>query len=438
MQNRSSALRFLLDNLGWLAGSLLLSIIVWYVAWSAQNPVEQRRLPSSVDIQVLTNDDLLVVGTPPAKAEVTIRAPHSVWEVLEPQDVSIVADLTKKQPGTYTIPLTATLSDARRGAVVDIQPSQITVQIARRSEQLVSINIIKTSEPPPGFTANITPSEPNAKIVGPDADVKRVAAVAARIGLQDQRSGFSRVVPLTALDSGNQEVANVKVTPAEVTLNVEVQPKSGVTELSILPKLVGDLPQGYIRRNYSWDPKTVAVRGDQFSIDGMGGIVYTDPIDLTGQTATLTQHVKLALPSGVTVIDPVEVTVTVNIEPLVGSREFDNIRVQPQGLDPADFSITVQPDHVSVIVSGPEAALEALTESDISVTAPLSGLSAGKSSVTLLASITKPGFTSQDVVIPNAKAEVTIVALHPTPTPTAGPTRTLEPTATPVGLTPTP
>jgi YbbR domain-containing protein len=439
MQNRSSALRFFLDNLGWLAGSLLLAVIVWYVAWSAQNPVEQRRLPSSVPIQVLTNDDMLVVGTPPATAEVTIRAPHSVWDVLEAQDVSVVADLTKKQPGTYTVPLTATLSDARRGAVVDIQPSQITVQIARRSEQLVSITIVRTSEPPPGFTATITPAEPNAKIVGPETDVKRVATVAARISLQDQRSGFSRVVPLTALDAANQEVSNVKITPAEVTLNVEIQPKSGVTELSIVPKLVGELPQGYIRRNYSWDPKTVAVRGDQFSIDSMSGIVYTDPIDLTGQTTTFTQHVKLALPAGVTVIDPVEVTVTVNIEPLVGSREFDNIPVQPQGLDPADFAITVQPDHVSVIVSGPQAALEALAESDINVIAPLAGLSAGKTSVNLQASITKPGFTNQDIVIPNAKAEVTIVALHPTATPTAGPTRTPEPTVTPtVEPSPTP
>src|SRR5262249_77094 len=140
---------------------------------------------------------------------------------------------------------------------------------------------------------------------------------------------------------------------------------------------------------------------------------------------------KLALPVGVTLIDPVEVTVTVNIEPLVGSREFDNVPVQPQGLDPADWTITVQPDHVSVIVNGPATPLEALTDSDISVIAPLGGLSAGKSTVTLQASITKPGFSSQDVVLPNPKAEVTIVSLHPTATPTAGPTRTPEPTLTP-------
>jgi YbbR domain-containing protein len=148
--------------------------------------------------------------------------------------------------------------------------------------------------------------------------------------------------------------------------------------------------------------------------------------------------VKLNLPTGVTLTDPVEVMVTVDVEPLVGSKEFDNILVQPQGLDPTDYAITIQPDHVSVIVSGPQASLDLLTESDISVIAPLAGLSAGKSSVTLQAAISKPGFTSQDIVIPTAKAEVTIVALHPTVTPTLGPTRavTTTPTTTEQSATP--
>src|SRR5260221_5976232 len=108
----------------------------------------------------------------------------------------------------------------------------------------------------------------------------------------------------------------------------------------------------------------------------MNGIVYTDPNDLTGQTKTFTQTVKLTLPPGVTLTDPVEVTVTVDVEPLVGSREFNDILVQPQGLDPTDYAITLQPDHVNVIVNGPQASLDALSDTDITVIAPLSGLSA--------------------------------------------------------------
>jgi YbbR domain-containing protein len=423
MKERSPTLRFILDNLGWMLGSLALAVVVWYAASSAQNPVEQRRMTDRLPIQVLMDDGLLVVNTPATSAQVTVRAPQSVWDVLEAEDVSVVADLNKRPPGTYTIPLTATLSNARHGTVTDIQPSQITVELARRSEQLVNITVMQLAAPPPGFTASTTISDATAKIVGPEDSVKQVAAVQASVDVQDQRVSFSRVVTLSAMDANNKPILGLQITPAEVTVSVDVQPRPDVTELSVVPKLMGDLPAGYFRRNYSWDPKTVVVRGDRTIVDAMNGIVSTDPIDLTGKTASFTQKVNLSLPTGVTLPDTVEINVSIEIAPVIGSRQFDSIPVQTQGLDPADYTITVQPERVSVIVSGPQSVLDALDASEISVIAPLGGLSAGKASVTLQASVTVPGINAQDIVIPNAKADVTIVALHPTVTPTLGPTR---------------
>ncbi|MEP7289462.1 MAG: CdaR family protein [Chloroflexota bacterium] len=425
-QNRSPFITFLRENLGWMLGSLLLAVIVWYIASSAQNPVEQRRMPARLPIQVLTDTGLLVVNSNTlTTAQVTIRAPRSVWDVLEADDVSVVADLTKHQPGKYTIPLTATLSSARHGSIIDIQPSQITVEVARRGERLVTISAVQTADPPPGFTATSTLSESSARIVGSDADVNSVDKVLARINLQDQRVGFSRAVPLVAVDKDNKEVPNIVLTPSQVTVTVDIQTKPGDTELAVQPQLIGNLPDGYRRSNYSWEPQRVLVRGDRATIDAMNGIVVTNPIDMSGKTTTFTQRIKLELPSGVTLTDAAtEITVTVEIEPVPGSREFDNIKVQPQGLDPADYAITVQPTTVNVIINGPQLVLDALTASDITVTAPLSGLSAGKFPITLQASVTKPGISSKDIIIPNAKVEVTIVALNPTITPTVGPTRT--------------
>src|SRR5438128_11927226 len=141
VQNRPATLRFVLDNLGWMLGSLALAVLVWYAAVSAQNPVEQRRFPSRVPIQILKDEGLLVANTPPEVALVTVRAPRSVWEVLEPEDISVVADLTKLSPGVHTVELRGFLSPARQGVVTDMQPSQITVELARRSDKLVNIEV---------------------------------------------------------------------------------------------------------------------------------------------------------------------------------------------------------------------------------------------------------------------------------------------------------
>ncbi|HVO41546.1 MAG TPA: CdaR family protein, partial [Aggregatilineales bacterium] len=103
------------------------------------------------------------------------------------------------------------------------------------------------------------------------------------------------------------------------------------------------------------------------------------------------------------------------------SREFQNVPVQKRGLDPADFTITVQPDHVTMIVSGPQPVLDKLTADDITVIAPLDGLSAGKYQISLQGSVTQPGLS---VSLPLSKVDVTITAINPTITPTSSPTPT--------------
>ncbi len=432
MQERSPVVRFLADNLLWMLGSIALATVVWYVAWSGQNPVQEKNFPDRIPVQFQTDQDLIVVSPESATALVTIRAPQSVWNVLEPEDIGVMADLTNMQPGSHTVALKGMLSEARHGSVVDIQPSQITVEIARRAEQLVNVNVIKITEPPPGFMASFTASDATTKVVGPEDVVKTVVAAQARIDLQDQQNSFSHLVKLIAVDADGNTVNNVQLTPAEITLNVNIQPRPDVTELSVVPQLTGDLPTGYYRRSYSWDPKTVAVRGDRATVDALNGVVNTEPIDLTGKTSSFSQLAKLALPTGVTLPDPVEITVNVDIEPILGSREFPAVPVQPQGLDLTDYSITLHPDHVSVIVNGPESILDTLSDTDITIIAPLNGLPAGTSTVTLQGSIAKPGFSSQDIVIPNAQAQVTIVALKPTPTLTPGPTLPVIPTSIPL------
>ncbi|HLY28321.1 MAG TPA: hypothetical protein VKQ72_18380, partial [Aggregatilineales bacterium] len=202
MQERSPVLRFILDNLGWMLGSIALATVVWYVAWSGENPVEQRRFADRIPVQIQVDDGMIVVSPDPTTSVVTIRAPLSVWDVLQPDDISVVVDLTKKQPGTYTgVALVGMLSNARRGSVVDIQPSQLTIQIARRTEQLVNVNVIKLTEPPPGFMASFTASDATTKVIGPEEAVRTVVAAQARIDLQDQQSAFSRLIKLIPVDA---------------------------------------------------------------------------------------------------------------------------------------------------------------------------------------------------------------------------------------------
>src|SRR5262245_49018427 len=116
-QNRPATLRFILHNLAWMVGSLALAILVWYAAVSAQNPVEQRRFPGRVPIKVLTDEGMLVVSDAPQTALVTIRAPRTVWDVLEASEIEVEADLGKLEAGRHTVQTRGYLLDGRQGVV---------------------------------------------------------------------------------------------------------------------------------------------------------------------------------------------------------------------------------------------------------------------------------------------------------------------------------
>lgn len=421
--------RFVLDNLAWMLASLALASIIWYAAVSAQNPVEQRRFSQRITVDIRTDSNMLIVNPQPLTALVTIRALRSAWNEITPENISVVADLSGLGAGVYNVELVGTLSGVRGGAVVSVEPHTVNLELQRRDEKRVNVQVQFGQEPPVGYTASAAPGEPTVLVSGPASAVERVAAAVARIDLGERRTGFSQKVALAAVDSSGEAVGGVTLTPAEMPIDVIIQQRPDVSELNVEPRIVGEAPSGYVRGNYNWEPKRIIVRGDLDAIAAMNGSAPTEPIDLTGRTETFTETVHLDLPEGVTLPDPTDITITVEIEPVVVTREFANVAVQSQGLDPADFRIFIQPERVNVLVRGPQAIVDGLAAEDVSVFAPLNGLAPGTHTVTLTASVADADIRAENVTIPNDQATVVIEPLRPTPTP--GGTQVRTPTRTP-------
>lgn len=421
-------------NLLWLLGSFALAIFVWYAAVNQQNPIIQQRYTSRIAVKVLKDDSLLVTDSP-APVQVVIRAPRSIWDALDANDIAVTADLRGKGPGTYTVQLDAALAPNRYGAISEVQPASASVTLVKRSEAAFTVTLVALRPPPVGFeVGSSTFNEGTAKVTGSEDAVRRVASVVARIDLSDQTRTIARTIPLLAIDTDGRVVTDVTVVPAQVDAQINIQPRPGVTVLKVVPNLLTNtLPLGYLVSNYSVEPAVVAVRGDRTVIESLNGTIQTDPINLANKVGPFTQTLRLALPDGVTLTDPINVVVSVDIEAVNITREFAAIPVITQGMDPADFNITIQPQVVTVIVKGPQQAVNSLQANEITVFAPLANLSSGTFTVTLQASVAHAGLTAANVSIPNPEARVVIVALRPTPTftPTRPPTTTptMAPTA---------
>jgi len=420
MEKQRSGLRFLLDNLGWLVGAIGLATLAWYAATSAADPVDQRRLPYAIPIEYRLPEGLIIANKPPTTGQVVVRGLQSAFQSIDARNVRIVADLTNYAPSEtpYTIDLVGSLTDVRGATVTAVQPARVTVQLARRAELLKAVTVRFKEEPPIGYTASALPDPTEVLVSGPAEAIARVEGVEARVNLRNRREAFTLPVPLIAVDANGKPIPEVTLTPAEVLLSVDVQQRSDVTEVAVEPRLIGSIPTGYLRVSQVWEPRRIFVRGEQSAIDRLNGILYTEPINLTGKTDTFTQIVRLSLPAGITLPDPQDITVTIEIEPIPGSREFTGILIQPQGLDPADYQITIRPERVNVIVRGPQVVVDGLTADDVKVFAPVAGLAAGTHRIRLQATVADAEITPENVVITTGEAEVVIVARNPTPTPT--------------------
>ncbi len=421
----------LIENALWLVGSFILAVFVWYAAQNQNNPVQEKIFSGRVSVRIL-KDDTLLVSDVPNPVQVVIRAPRSVQDTLDTSEIIVTADLRTRPAGRYTVPLTGVLGTNRIGVVSEILPAEISVELVKKSEAAFNIALSPVRAPPVGFEVSNTQfSEATARVSGSEDAVKRVVSVIARADLVDQTKTITRTITLVAIDSERRTVNEVTITPAQVEAAINIQPRPGVTVLKVTPKLLTNtLPIGYVVNNYTAEPAVVAVRGDRSVIEGLNGTIETDAINLQNKVGSFTQTVRLALPDGVNLTDPVNVVVSVGIEAINVTREFTSVPVQPQGLDPADFQITIQPTTVNVIVKGPLQAVNTLEIKEITVIAPLAGLSAGTSTVTLQASVAHAGLTNSSLSIPNPDVRVTILALRPTPTGTATRPPTVTPTVT--------
>ena len=425
-----------LNNLTWVAVSLLLAMTIWVAANMQGNPVEQNEVRSVAVSISLPNGFVLTSQPDQTTVTAVVRAARSEWALLGSSDILVTADVTNiHDPGTYRVTLNANVAPPLHGSVVALRPSTITLSLDREVEKRLPIKIVVTNDPPLGYTypATLTCDDTEVVVRGSAERVDTVVQVEARINLADDLNPTTKVVSLTPVQDDGLRARDIKLTPATVNCPVDIQVREDVTPVEVVPDRGGSYPPpGYTFEGYKdIQPSTVGMTGDKTAIEAMNRVVKTAPIDLTNRTETFTTEVELSLPADVTLVTETQtVRVTVIISPVLINREFQEIPVEITGLDRTQYRAAGIASTVTVNVAGPQAKLLALNPEDLRVVANLSGMPAGNHQIRPQASILGQADTGLTItsILPE-QLSVTIEALNPTATP--NPTATLAPDSTP-------
>ncbi|MEZ4671492.1 MAG: CdaR family protein [Anaerolineae bacterium] len=414
--------RAFLDNLLWFAGSMFMAFLVWMFANFQSDPVQQRRF-ADIPIRLVSSEHMLVISPAVSlrRASVVIRAPSSILDLISSGEITVEGDLEGLTSGEHIIELQAELP-RQQTVVADISPRLLRVSLEEASSKQVPLRAVVTGEPPAGYARETPTFDLNLNQIlvnGPASRVQDVVAAQGELDLSEQRNPLETDLRLMAVDANGEVVNDVTLDPAVVHTRVEIRRRDDVREVSVRPNLEGTPPDGYVLNTISYEPQVVLVSGTPSQLQLLPETLSTQPINLTDRKNSFDVSVAVVLPDAdLLLLSEQNISVSVEINPVTISRQFDEIPIEVLGLT-ANATAELSPSTVSVLVSGPQAELDTLKARDVRVALDLNGLLAGNYTLTPSVSLGQGQITVDSVSLLPAEVDVQIID---DTAPTSGPT----------------
>lgn len=430
-------LRWLVTNLSTLLLAFALAIVVWVSAVLSADPNETRLLSRLVPIEVIgQNPGLQLMDDPDLSVAVTLKAPLSVWTVLEsdPSLVQASVDLTGLGAGEHIVPIQVQINQ-NLVRLVEKHPPEITIRLETLVSQIYPVVLVVRGNPPDGYQLETPTVEPaDVTISGPASIVARISEVRVVIDISGANDTVTRIVTPVPVDASGKAISGLAISPDTITITQPISLLGGFRYVIVKTITIGQVANGYRLTNIYVTPVGVVVfSSDQALVDALPGYVETKPIDLTGSNDDFEVLAELNLPEGISVVGDSRVLVQVSIAAIESSLAV-SLPVEIVGLTPG-LQASVAPTTVDVILAGPVPELDELEPKDIRVKVDLAGYGVGTYQIIPIVDFL-PDKIYKVSILP-ATVEVTItLAPSPTPTPTPLVTPTASPTPTPT-VTPT-
>ncbi len=397
-------MRGLISQFSSFSIALIFAVILWAIATSEAYPSREAFFPEPLPVEIANQPDGVIVFQKSAEtARVKVRAPLALWEQLRAQSFRVVVDLTGATAGIFQTEPRAQAFDPRV-TVTAVEPPMVSLRLDRLVTRELPVEPELTDAPPVGYVNKPPQANPaRVRVSGPAALVDQVAQVDADVSLRGSKATVERVAPVVTRDARGNVVAGVTVTPAEVSITVQIEPRVGYKDVSVKTMLKGVVAAGYWISNIVTAPSTATVAGSAEALSKLPGFVETLPIDVNAATGDVVKTVPLQLPEGVSMLDNDGVTVQISVTPILGGQTIRRA-VTAQGLR-RGLGATISPDTVEVILSGPLPALTGLTAQDVQVMIDAAGLAPGaytlKPRVIIVPAALKVQNLSPDTVLVN-------------------------------------
>jgi YbbR domain-containing protein len=378
-------IRWLSLNYRTFLWAFALALAVWIVAVTGADPDETRELPYSIPVEIIGQDPGLVISNDiPQEVELTMRAPRSVWSLIlaDPSLVNAIIDLSGMSSGEHTLEVQVQVN-ARPVQILSASPRNVTVELEPLATQTLNVDVSLSGEAAIGYQIGDAVIEPVKVVVaGAQSQVQKVKRARVSINLDGLRESIDKALTVEVLDENGQVVDGITVSPESIQVSLPVSQQGGYRDVAVKVITSGRVASGYRLTDISVFPPVVTVFATNPDlVSNLPGVVETQILELQNAQDDINTRIALNLPEGVSVVGEQTVLIQAGVSAIESSVTLAGERVEVSGLS-ADYTATVSPLTVDVIVSGPLPILDTLTRQDVRVTVDLTGLEPGTHQVT--------------------------------------------------------
>ncbi|MBL8077548.1 MAG: hypothetical protein JNM55_06275 [Anaerolineales bacterium] len=415
-------LRWISLNYRTFLWAFALAISVWIAAVTGADPDETRLLPDPVAVEIVGQDPTLVINSAiPKEVEISLRAPVSVWRVLDadPSLVRVILDLSGLSAGEHTSELQIQV-DARPVQILSASPKSVTFSLEPLATQTLPVDATLSGEAAIGYQTGEVEIDPvNVVVAGAQSQVEKVARTRVSVNLDGVRENVDRTLKVEVLDNKGQPVEGITVTPESIHVTLPVSQQGGYRDVAVKVITTSRVASGYRLTDISVFPPVVTVFATNPElVTNLPGVVETAPLDLQNAKDDINTRLSLNLPEGVSIVGDQTVLIQAGVSAIESSVTLAGEKVEIIGLENG-LTAVASPLTVDVIVSGPLPLLDTLTRQDVRITVDLTGLAVGTHQVT-----PKIEVLISDVVVKSILPNTIEVVITVTGAPTATPTKT--------------
>ncbi len=410
---------WLRQNFGTLILAFILAFTAWVAAVGQQDPILEQIFPEPIPIDYRDlKDGLIVVGDFREFADVTLRAPTSVWRNLTISDLEVFADVSQLEEGARRVTLHFH-TNRRAIQQTAIDPSTVTLNVEQLSTKTINIQVSTQGDPAPDYRAEEPVTDlTETTIIGPASRVDQVVIGQVVVDLTDRQRSIDQAFPINFFDADGNIVTGVNSEDKQVQVSLQVTKIENIRRLLVIPVLGGQdelETQGYYRvARISVSPQEVAVFSEEpEALEALPGYLQTLPVNVAGRTDDFEERIPLDLPPGFILIGEQTARVQVEIEPIETSITI-SLPVEIQGVGLGLYSYP-SPEMVSLILSGPAELLDSLQPDDIRAVLDIQGLTIGTYQLEPQMLVLPDGLTWEP---PNPSIIEVIITATPRPTAT--------------------